>query len=339
MEPLQGNILDNLPLGHLNYKRDLIYFDGPLLSEFVSDKGEVYLKYWCDCDENVNRWMVFKIKEQDRLRLVLGVKSLYQAILEQPDHFVFFSDEDERKEKYQMVMSKNIPQSYLPDEDSFLDIEDYREDENITSLIFENQWELDALKDLFNKFSQIYDFIFVSNKVSKSLGATMPWQGGFSSVHFYNKLKELIPPNQKSQFTSIHYASPGYIKIKVDREVSDITLKAINNYALNKKHIDSIYSKLKNRIQSLNLNQVEPEQAISGYRNDGQCLELYGKLCNGLGGFDKHWLDRFVETDFAKCKMVMAHFRRLEVFKAHLDHNSVRVVSHLIGAPTEVYAK
>lgn len=330
MDVLQGNLLSTSPLGVLEWKRDLINFDGPLLAEYISDKDEIYLKYWCDCDENHNRWMLFKIKEQQRLRLVLGEISLQQVILQQPDCFVFFCDENDIEEKYQMVMSENIPQSYLPAEDSFLDIEDYQEDENITSLIFENQWELETLKDLFRKFSQIYDFLFVANQITRPLGVSMPWQGGFSSVHFYNKIKALIPQAQRSGFNAIHYASPGYIKISVDRKISNITLSAINHYALNKSHIDTTYSTLKGRIATLELNHIEANQATVEFQRDDQCLRLYSTLCTDLGGFNKQWLDAFVETHFEKCKMVMAHYRRVKMFNNHLDDQSVRVVSALI---------
>lgn len=34
---------------------DLIYHDGPLLSHYVSNKGENYLFYWVDVDNEYNR--------------------------------------------------------------------------------------------------------------------------------------------------------------------------------------------------------------------------------------------------------------------------------------------
>ena len=33
---------------------DLIYYDGPLLSHYVSNKGENYLFYWVDVDNEYN---------------------------------------------------------------------------------------------------------------------------------------------------------------------------------------------------------------------------------------------------------------------------------------------
>ncbi|NAX47902.1 hypothetical protein CAG70_13015, partial [Photobacterium halotolerans] len=109
MHKLIGSQLKNLPLGNLTWKRDLLYFEGPLLSEYYTEKGETFLKYWCDCNEDYHRWMLFKIKEQDRLRLVLGEKSIHAVIQEQPDFFVFFSDENKKNKKFTLVELTNIP--------------------------------------------------------------------------------------------------------------------------------------------------------------------------------------------------------------------------------------
>ncbi|WP_199194454.1 hypothetical protein [Photobacterium sp. GB-50] len=327
---LSGQKLQTLPLGNLTWKRDLIYFEGPLLSEFSSDKGEVYLKYWCDCDDTFNRWMFFKVKEQDRLRLVLGEKSLYDVIVNQPDSFVFVSDESRDIQNYTFLEAANLPNEYLPEEDSYLEIDDYVDDEKITSLVFEDQWDFEELKNVYRKFAQIYDFIFVSNSISGRLGASMPWQGGASAVHFYNKIKELIPSNDASRLNAIHYASPGYMKISVNRKVSDIALTAINNYGLNKKAIDSLYLELQNRIKELDLNNISSSDAMNIFDNDDKCIDFYTELVDSLSGFDMSWLSKFVDTNFERCKIVLTHVRRLRSFQNYLGKQSVRVVSPLI---------
>ena len=40
---------------------DLIYFEGPLLSHYVSSKGDDYLFYWVDRDGCDNRWLVLRV--------------------------------------------------------------------------------------------------------------------------------------------------------------------------------------------------------------------------------------------------------------------------------------
>ena len=128
---LNGSNLQKFPLQNLSWERDLIYFEGPLLSEFTVKNGEKYLKYWCDCNDEYNRWMLFRIKEEDRLRLVLGELSLIDCIKDKAGNFVFFVDENEHKSFYQLVDLSDVPQEYFPELDSYLNIEDYVEDKNI----------------------------------------------------------------------------------------------------------------------------------------------------------------------------------------------------------------
>jgi hypothetical protein len=274
--------------------------------------------------------MFFKIKEQDRLRLVLGEKSIYEVIKNQPDGFVFFADENEKNSIFRMVITTEIPYSYIPEEDSYLEIEDYEEDTNVTSFIFENKWEFKELQDIYRKFTQVYDFLFVSNKVNKNLGSAMPWQGGFSSVHFYNKIKEFIPKSEQSDLNSIHYASPGYMKISSKSEIANLALEAIQDYSENKKTIDSNYSNLSNRIKELNLNNILPDSAILEFAADSICLQLYSQLKDDLLSIDPAWLNRFVASDFERCKMLMGHFRRIRSFHSHLGDEAVRVVTNII---------
>ena len=44
----------------LNKVSDLIYFDGPFLSHFVSERGDNYLYYWVDTDDEYNRWLIIR---------------------------------------------------------------------------------------------------------------------------------------------------------------------------------------------------------------------------------------------------------------------------------------
>lgn len=334
MNEILGTKILELPLEDLKWQRDLIYFEGPLLSEYLSSRNETYLKYWCDCDSNYNRWMYFKIKEQDRLRLVLGEKSLYDAIVNQPDSFVFIADEGEIQEqrRYSMAKISELPDSYLPcEEDSCLDIADYKGELKITSLIFEDSWEFEDLKDLYKKFTQVYDFIYISNRYVANFGQTMPWQGGFNYTYFYKKIKEFILPKDYSKLNSIHYASPGYIKIESEPEISRLALIAINHYAKNKQDNDRVYLELQNRIKELQLNQIEPTSAVSYFEEDSECIALYKQLAAALQGVEIDWLNKFVESDFERCKILMGHFRRIRTFNNYLKDGNVRVVDSIMS--------
>lgn len=332
MDNLFGDKISCLPLQGLSWKRDLIYFEGPLLSEYRNSRNETVLKFWCDCDDHFNRWMFIKIKEQDRLRLVLGEKPLRSAVLEQPEEFVFLIDEaeDESNDLFYMVLTENLPPSYIPDETAVLDIASYEEDEGLTSFVFEDEWEIDDLKDLYRKFTQVYDFLYLTLKGVGSQVRSLPWQGGFSAVHFYDKLKQAIPHADKGGLESVHYASPGYLKVRSNSEIANESLKAINIYLEEKDVIDVLYRDLAIRIRDLTLNGMPISQAIMDFSNDPECLRLYRELCKEMKGFDSDWLEDHIDSSFERCKIVMAHYRRLKAFSERIDDRSVRAISSLI---------
>ncbi|HHG3336600.1 hypothetical protein [Vibrio parahaemolyticus] len=336
MEQLNAQDVTIHPLNGLRWKRDLLYFEGPLLSEFTNERNDTYLKYWCDCDNSYNRWMFVKVKEEDRLRLVSGMKSIHEVIKGQQDSFVFLIDEARGNEtKTYMCMIDDLPSSYIPEHNtSFLDIEDYVEDENVTSILFDDSWSFDELKKIYHKFTQVYDLMYIINSGITTFNRTLPWFGGANYSYFYRVIKESI--SHQSKLKAIHYASPGYIKIDVDKEISDKTLLVVRNYIDNKDVVDQLYLHLYNRIKELELNQKKSkEEAIEGFRDDSLCMSYLTNLVSNIEGLDYVWLETFLETDFERAKLIMAHVRRVRDFADFILEREVKVVNPIILAEDE----
>jgi hypothetical protein len=148
--------------------------------------------------------------------------------------------------------------------------------------------------------------------------------------HFYNRIKESIPNVKQSNLDSIHYASPGYMKISSEKSITNIALKAIQDYSQNKEKVNSNYRELSDRIQELDLNKMSPANAISAFSADSLCLTFYVQLKDDLIYIDPQWLKSIVVSDFEICKMLMGHFRRLRTFHSYLSDKSVRVVTNII---------
>lgn len=158
----------------------------------------------------------------------------------------------------------------------------------------------------------------------------MPWQEGFSVYHFYTKLKNFIPKNLNTNLNAIHYASPGYMKIKMDTDIADKTFNAINDYAINKKVIDNCYNTLYERIKELGLNQMRSSQAITCFDADKYCKDYFIKLVNLTYNINIEWLNKFAVSDFERSKIIMAHIRRLKQFHSYLEDGRVRVVTDIL---------
>lgn len=115
----------NIDLNSLIHVSDLIYVDGPLLSDFENKKGEHYLYYWVDVDETYNRWLVFRT-DITTIQDYLNKKISFLTVIKNAnDEFVISVDVDNdlNYNNQRIVFIKDLPNEYLPDYDSYYDFE------------------------------------------------------------------------------------------------------------------------------------------------------------------------------------------------------------------------
>lgn len=115
--------LDKFPLLGAIKADDLIYYDLPILSRYTFNEKN-YLYYHVDEEDDINRYLIFKINEIDLFELINGSVSLRDTILNVND-FVYLADIDPDNKilKTVMLYSTSISEDYLPDDDSMLKIE------------------------------------------------------------------------------------------------------------------------------------------------------------------------------------------------------------------------
>ena len=115
----------NLDISQFIKISDLIYFDGPLLSHYMSEKGENYLFYWVDVDDSANRWLIIRTDIFSIQKYIDRKISLYEIIKQPNDGFVYMVDIDENATCLQckLIQVIDIPEDYIPTLDSFFDFE------------------------------------------------------------------------------------------------------------------------------------------------------------------------------------------------------------------------
>lgn len=104
---------------------DLIYFEGPLLSHYVSAKGDDYLFYWVDKDECDNRWLVLRVSLAS-LQKYVGKEITLRELIENPNDGYLYSvevDNDIHYHDIRLVQPSALPENYLPASDSYYDFE------------------------------------------------------------------------------------------------------------------------------------------------------------------------------------------------------------------------
>jgi hypothetical protein len=100
---------------------DLIYFEGPFLSHYVSNKGDDYLFYWVDRDDSDNRWIVLRVSLAN-LQKYIGKKITLRELIEHPnDGYLYTVDvnNDINYHNVKLVQPSTLPAEYLPETDSF----------------------------------------------------------------------------------------------------------------------------------------------------------------------------------------------------------------------------
>lgn len=106
---------------------DLISYDGPLLSHFVSKTGKDYLFYWVDIDEKFNRWMFFRVTPTVIQSYLDKKLSLREIICGLEEGFVSFVEIDDEANflNTKIVKISSIPEEYLPSSQSYYCFEKY----------------------------------------------------------------------------------------------------------------------------------------------------------------------------------------------------------------------
>ena len=104
---------------------DLVYFDGPFLSHYVSGKGDDYLFYWADRDDQDNRWLVLRVSLSSLQKYVGKELTLLELIKNPNDGYLYSVDVDSdlHYHNIKLVQPSAIPVDYLPDADSYYEFE------------------------------------------------------------------------------------------------------------------------------------------------------------------------------------------------------------------------
>ena len=104
---------------------DLIYFEGPLLSHYVSSKGDDYLFYWVDKDDNDNRWLVVRVSLAN-LQKYIGKGISLRELIETPNDGYLYSvdvSHDICYDNVKLVQPSALPEEYLPEPGSYYTFE------------------------------------------------------------------------------------------------------------------------------------------------------------------------------------------------------------------------
>lgn len=133
LKEIDGELFDDTdPFDQLRHMSDLVYYDGPLVAHFCSYRRYLlshYLVLWCDCDEEVNRWMIFRTSAEFIFGLKFGGVALDEAIRHGNEaQYVWLVDlnNDRKAVRAWTVLTEKLPDDYWPKPGTFIEPQEMR---------------------------------------------------------------------------------------------------------------------------------------------------------------------------------------------------------------------
>jgi hypothetical protein len=330
MNPLPGQSIDVFPIAGLLKIRDLEYYDGPLLSQFKHDRGDHYLYYWCDCDQTANRWMVLRVSETSIIRLLNRFTPLDYIIPQScQDDFVYFIDLDELGSLLgsALCLIDQIPVDYQPRPGVYLDYEPARDDRSYSVLI-EGSLTNEQLSEIPSRYTQAYSFLYVANVLQRGQHQSFPWRGGFSSMHFYRGLPNLVPAEDRAKVEALQYASPGFIRFSIHRPTASSLGKRIAKYLDRQSPEHQCISRLLGYIAENKLNDLREEHRNTTdpewERYNAELFSRTRELLESLEISEPQRLMPAMGSSFEVAKMTLSFTRRLSELTGFVRDGLVR---------------
>ena len=121
MREINGYKFVGFNLDSLTLIADLIYYDGPLLSHYISEQGDNYLFYWIDSDEECNRWMIIRVNLSTIQDYVNQKLPLFDVIKNRADQSVYIADLDSDINVKGLYFAdiNDLYEDYFPKKESF----------------------------------------------------------------------------------------------------------------------------------------------------------------------------------------------------------------------------
>ncbi len=121
---IQGTSVQASILGSSELDRTLVYYDGPKVILRRTRAGQLYIAWWSDADEDIERWVYLPISRSRLERVLSGSLGSREAIDQPEDGFIIVADIDVNGDFSRLVLteSSQVPSDALPTADARLNI-------------------------------------------------------------------------------------------------------------------------------------------------------------------------------------------------------------------------
>jgi hypothetical protein len=186
----------------------------------------------------------------------------------------------------------------------------------------DRQWTLDDLYRFPRAFQQVY-FFWNALEVKEDDAefdrimhtfSSLPWQGGYSAVNFFEHLKYVVPRRDRPAITSIHYSSPGALELALIVPAALALSRVVKSIAFTIDHCNTIYANIYKGMQDRKLLRIKTELEVAklekeksdfveaSVRQMGRVLRIAPNAINNRTGHP-----------YVSLKILMAVYRRVRL--------------------------
>lgn len=223
-----------LPIS-LQYVRTLEALDGPLLVEFQSKAGDTFLYYWCEREQDINRWLIVRTPTQDLARYLVGVTNARELILQCRDGFVYLVDIGKTRTPINIffIGVDSLPLHYVPTEQSYhgfaVNIDEKQQDVFISEQLDYQE----VTTDYPRRYLQAYGFnaLFGPHGDASTLEKIdYKLTQGYVFNTLFRNFRKHIRLDKRASLVGVGVASPGYVRFAVDPAVAADLRRAVAGY-------------------------------------------------------------------------------------------------------------
>jgi hypothetical protein len=192
------------------------------------------------------------------------------------------------------------------------------------------RWSLADLYVLPHAYEQVYFLIYslrsdhseADTKEILNAYATLPWQGGYSAVNFYNKLKHIIKEGDRPIIKSIRYSSPGWIELALVLSIALNVEKIIKSICSSIKTCNDTYDEIMKGMRERKLLRVREETETLRLIKDNHeyveyCLGRMTKMIDIEGVGD---INTRTGHPYRSLKILLSLFRRVQVLSEYQEN-------------------
>ncbi|MEO1529009.1 MAG: hypothetical protein AAFX06_26610 [Planctomycetota bacterium] len=311
--------LHSFPLKDAVCTRHLVWFDGPLLSEFRIKGKPPYLSYWCDTDGVQNRWMFVSVNETDILRLennLVGLDHIIPFGTTQP--FVYFQDVNDDGDTIRSFLCEvnDVPDSYKPRAGANIDFVKPDQDANSYTLLIQDEWTHRELSSLSRNIVATYSTVYTLGNSLNSSIQNYPVGTGFAGGRFYDEMIKSVPIEDKGRLAAIQYSSPGFVRYAIRTELLGKIIDVVRKVRSVK--IAGPYAALDRYYKDNELNGKDPAVTAD---HEAKIHEHAKQLLNALDLFGEDDLFRASASKFAAGKILISFVRKLRWLNARVTED------------------